>query len=64
MACPFGLCEFGNHALFSDQEKHAVYKSNFEEHNKELFFGKEDSAGVDDGITKEARITSPCGICH
>ena len=64
LACPFGLCEFGNHVLFTDQEKHAVYKLNFEEHIKELFVGKEDIAGFDDGITKEARITSPCRICN
>ena len=25
LVCSFGLCEFGNHVLFSDQEKHAVY---------------------------------------
>ena len=53
----------GNHVLFSDQEKQTVYKLNFEEHNKELFIGKEDTAGFDDGITKQERITSPCGIC-
>ena len=54
----------GNHVLLSDEEKHTVYKLNVEEHNKELFVGKEDTAGFDDGITKEARITSPCGICN
>ena len=59
LACPFELCQFGSHVLLSDQEKHTVYKLNFEEHNKELFIGKEDTAGFDDGITKEARITSP-----
>ena len=40
-----------------------MYKLKSEEHNKELFIGKDDTAGFDDGITKEARITSPCGIC-
>ena len=65
LACPlFGLCQFGNHALLSDQEKHTVYKLNFEEHNEELFIGREDTAVFDDGITIEARITSPCGICN
>ena len=64
LACLFGLCQFGNHVLLFDQEKHTVYKLNFEEHSKELFIGKEDTAGFDDGITKEARITSPCGICN
>ena len=64
LACPFGQCEFGNHVLFTDQEKHAVYKLDFEEHIKELYVGKEDTAGFDDGIAKEARITSPCGICN
>ena len=39
LACPFGLCQFGNHILLSDQGKHTVYKLNFDEHNKELFIG-------------------------
>ena len=41
-----------------------MYKLNFEEHNEEVFIGREDTAGFDDGITIEARITSPCGICN
>ena len=62
LACPFGPCELGSRVLFSDQEKHAVYKLSFEENNTELFAGKEDTAGLDDCITKEAHNTSPCGI--
>ena len=53
LACQFGLCQFGDHVLLSDQEKHTVYKLNSEEHNKELFIGKEDTVGFDDGIIKE-----------
>ena len=64
MACPFGLCGSGNYVLFSDQEKHAVYKLNFEKQSKELFVREEDTAGFGDGIPKEARITLRSGNCN
>ena len=64
LACPFGLCQSGNDVFLSDQGKRTMFKLNFEEHNKELLIGKKDAAGFGDGLTKEARIDLPCGICN
>ena len=60
---PFGLCNYDNSILVSDQENHCIFKLDEQLDQCEVFVGKRNLEGFVDGCAENSTLSSPAGIC-